>query len=149
MAAAIVLCAGRESNRLFASTPSCCWLSRLLGHCRRSSLGIEAPEAVDDVAVLLHALADVVVVADVAEHDLRAVVIGVIRQRDVGLDVLERPVSEERGHLADRWNDAVCADHLDLTRSLNPRDASWAVVDEDADRVEHRVASLVLELSGH
>ena len=101
MTVIIVLSAGGGFNSLFVSTPSCCWRSRCVGRCRRSSLGKEAPEAIDHVVVILHVLADVVVVADIAEDDLRAEVIGVVRQRDVGLDVLECPVSEEHVHFAE------------------------------------------------
>jgi hypothetical protein len=123
-------------------------ISRPEGRCHRSSLVIEAPEAADHVVETLHVVAEVVVVADIAEDDLRAEVMGIARQRDVGFDAFERPVSEEPVHLVHGGNEAVCADHLDRTRSLKPRDADRAAVDEDVALVEHGVASLVLELSG-
>lgn len=71
----------------------------------------------------LHVAADVVVIADVAEYDLRAKDMGILRQLDVGRNLLERPVSEELAHLVHGGHEAVCADHLDLTRTLKPGDA--------------------------
>ena len=68
-------------------------------------------------------VADVVVIADVAENDLRAEEMAIVRQWDVGRNLLERSVSEEQAHLVHGGHDAVCADHLDLTRRLKPRDA--------------------------
>ena len=91
--------------------------------CRRSSLRNQAVEVVDDVAVALHVDADVVVVADIAENDPRAEEMAIVRQRDVGRDLLERPVSEELAHLVHGGHEAVCADHLDLARTLKLGDA--------------------------
>ena len=70
----------------------------------------------------LHVDADVVVIADVSENDLRAEEMGIARQRDVGRNLLERPVSEE-AHLMHGGHEAVGADHLDLARTLKPGDA--------------------------
>lgn len=123
-------------------------LSRRLGRCRRSSLVIEAPDAADHVVETLHVGAEVVVVADVVEDDLCSEMMGMARQRDVGLDAFERHVSEKPVHFVHGGNEAVCAHHLDRARCLKPRDTNWATVDEDVALVEHCVASLVLELSG-
>ena len=98
-------------------------LSGRESRCRRSSLGNQAVEVVDDVAVALHVDADVVVVADIAENDPRAEEMAIVRQRDVGRNLLERPVSEELAHLVHGGHEAVCADHLDLARTLKLRDA--------------------------
>ena len=71
----------------------------------------------------LHVYADVVVVADIAENDPRAEEMAIVRQRDVGRDLLERSVSEELAHLVHGGHEAVCADHLDLARTLKLGDA--------------------------
>ena len=91
--------------------------------CRRSSLRNQAVEVVDRVAVTLHVVADVAIIADVAENDLRAEEMVIVRQRDVGQNLLERPVSEELAHLVHGGHEAVCADHLDLARTLKLGDA--------------------------
>jgi len=118
-------------------------------HCCRSSIGQEVVHAAHEVVVALHGIADVVVVADVAEDDHCAEEMGLARQRDMSLEVLERSVSEEPVHLVHRGNDAVCADHLDRTRSLKPGDARWAVVDDDPVAVGDGVLSCCRALSGH
>ena len=64
------------------------------GTYRHSSLGNQAIEVVDDVAMALHVVADVVVIANVAENDLRAEEMAILRQWDVRRNLLERPVSE-------------------------------------------------------
>ena len=102
-----------------------------MSRCRRQSLGHEAENAVDDTVVALHEVADLVVFADAAEDYHRAEVRGMGRQWDLDTDVLEPHASEEVDHLVGRGNDAVRADHLDRTRRLKPRHASWAVINED------------------
>ena len=98
-------------------------LSERKSRCCRSSLRDQAVEVVDRVAVTLHVVVDVVVIADVAENHLRAEEMVIVRQRDVGRNLLERPVSEELAHLVRGGHEAVCADHLDLARTLKLGDA--------------------------
>jgi hypothetical protein len=59
------------------------------------------------------------------------------RQRYFDFKVFEDLAFEEPVHLVDGGDDAVRADHLDRTRSLKPRDASWAVVNEDLVALEN------------
>ena len=60
-----------ESRRgLFVSMPFCVAAFDACGSCCRSSFGNEAVHALDHCAVALHVVANVVVIADVAEDDL-------------------------------------------------------------------------------
>jgi hypothetical protein len=122
-----------------------------VGSGRRSFFADEVVEAGAVLVIAHRNVAGFDVVADIAEDDLCAGVVGVAgveRQRDGGLDHLQRLVLEHAKDLLHGGDDTVRADYLDRTRSLKPQHTHSARANEQPAIVVEGGLGLALLLCG-